>query len=85
MKKKVKDNLKKWQGMTPSFNIELTTSQQQSWEFASSRWDYGLNYLHLLLMYSKLEVGEYPTCVFSGLCSVHFFKTWMPLDEHVFL
>lgn len=36
MKKKVKDNLKLTRN-DPSFNTELTTPPQQSWEFASSR------------------------------------------------
>lgn len=69
----------------PLINIELTTSQQQSWEFASSRWDCALSFLPSFLMYSKLAVGEYPTRVFFGLCSVNFFKIWMPLDDHVYI
>lgn len=69
----------------PLINIELTTSQQQCWEFASSRWDCGLNFLPSFLMYSKLAVGEQPTCVFFGLCSVNFLKIWMTLDKHVCL
>jgi hypothetical protein len=55
--KEVKDNFKNYKEWSPSFNIELTTTQQQSWEFASSRWDYGPN-LSSFLIYTKLEVGE---------------------------